>query len=66
MRAAARALDAVTWLGDITAVMAGDDASAKRRLACRLISLGLPEVKGAVPDELVEEGSGDCWYTKPV
>jgi hypothetical protein len=47
-------------------VVAGDDASAKRRLACRLISLGLPEVKGAVPDELVEEGSGDCWYTKPV
>ena len=48
-------LDAVTWLGDITAVMAGDDASAKRRLACRLISLGPPKVKGAVPDELVED-----------
>jgi hypothetical protein len=28
-------LDAVTWLGDITAVVAGDDASQKRRLEPR-------------------------------
>ncbi len=51
-------LDAVCWLGDITAVVRGDDASAKRRLACRLISLGLPSIEGTVPDELVEEIAG--------
>jgi hypothetical protein len=44
--------DAVTSLGDITAVVRGDDASQKRRLACRLISLGATK-RSKVPDELV-------------
>jgi hypothetical protein len=43
-------LDVVMWPGEITAVLAGDDAPAKRRLACRLISLGLPELEGAIAE----------------
>ena len=48
-------LDAVTWLGDITTVVAGDDAAAKRRLACRLICLGLPELQDAASEDVVAE-----------
>jgi hypothetical protein len=48
-------LEAVRWLGEITAVLEGDDAAAKRRLACRLICLGLPELQGAAAEELLEE-----------
>lgn len=45
--------DAVAWLGDVGIVVRGKDAAAKRRLACQLIALGLPErVDDA--DELVE------------
>jgi hypothetical protein len=52
-------LYAVRWGGDITAVVAGDDAPAKLRLACRLISLGLLELDDAPPGELAQ-CSGSC------
>jgi hypothetical protein len=45
--------DAVAWLGDVGAAVRGEDVAAKRRLACRLIALGLPEHVDDT-DELVE------------
>jgi hypothetical protein len=51
---------AVAWLGDVDAVVRGEDAAAKRRLACRLIALGLPELVDDTDElaELVAQAAG--------
>ena len=64
-------LDVVMWLGEITAVVAGDDAPAKRRLACRLISLGLPELAVAIAERgphwrLLRLSSGPAYAALPL
>ena len=51
---------AAAWLGDVGMVVRGEDASAKRRLACQLISLTLPQLDGEETHGYVDLAARVC------
>jgi hypothetical protein len=54
---------AAAWLGDVETVVGGEDASAKRRLACRLIALGLAGDDDRETDEYADLVAEACATT---